>query len=404
MADPRVTRALIDVIARGSPLLSVGAAEVAAARARAMAAGFAGPLVLSAEIEEVPGGVDVSRGNVRAEVSREFLSGGRSAAARALAGAETRTAEIALEAARLRLTARATRALADAVAGAHTAARLAAEDSLLEAAESWVRDRFSVGEARYVDVLRLRTERLRVQTDYARALAEARAGLEVLIGLGGPDGAAAVSALVDTATVMLPSSVQTPLPPGPATESLLTTSARLLRASAAVERAQAALSLLRSGQRTRIAASLGAQRFVEDGSATIGPLLGVSVTLPFTAAGANRAAALAGEREVALAEAVRSNEIARLRSQISVARTRYESARERLAVYDGGLLRGAREERESALAAYRNGDLSLLELLDFERALARAEIERVRARAEAVAAYADLMLAAAGGVDLEEER
>jgi outer membrane protein TolC len=58
---------------------------------------------------------------------------------------------------------------------------------------------------------------------------------------------------------------------------------------------------------------------------------------------------------------------------------------------DAALLRGAREERESALAAYRTGSVSLLELLDFERALARAEIERVHALLEAVDAWADLM-------------
>ena len=48
------------------------------------------------------------------------------------------------------------------------------------------------------------------------------------------------------------------------------------------------------------------------------------------------------------------------------------------------------EERESALAAYRTGSLSLLELIDFERALSRAEIERIRALIDAADALADL--------------
>ena len=50
-----------------------------------------------------------------------------------------------------------------------------------------------------------------------------------------------------------------------------------------------------------------------------------------------------------------------------------------------------RQERESALAAYRTGSLSLLELLDFERALSRAEIERIRALVDAADAWADLL-------------
>ncbi|MET0398863.1 MAG: hypothetical protein ABW277_18875, partial [Longimicrobiaceae bacterium] len=49
-----------------------------------------------------------------------------------------------------------------------------------------------------------------------------------------------------------------------------------------------------------------------------------------------------------------------------------------------------------ALAAYGSGDLSLVELLDFERARARAEIQRVRARIEAADALAELLSSAAG--------
>ena len=74
-----------------------------------------------------------------------------------------------------------------------------------------------------------------------------------------------------------------------------------------------------------------------------------------------------------------------------MARERYEAARERLAGYDATLLRAAGEERESALAAYRTGDLSLLELVDFERALSRAEIDRLRAGLDALTALTDLL-------------
>ena len=48
------------------------------------------------------------------------------------------------------------------------------------------------------------------------------------------------------------------------------------------------------------------------------------------------------------------------------------------------------------MPADRNGELSLLELLDFERALTRAETDRLRSRIAAVDALTDLL---AGDVD-----
>ena len=57
------------------------------------------------------------------------------------------------------------------------------------------------------------------------------------------------------------------------------------------------------------------------------------------------------------------------------------------------------EEREAALGAFRAGDFTLLELLDFERALARVDIERARAAMDAAAALADMYAAAAGDLD-----
>jgi outer membrane protein TolC len=81
------------------------------------------------------------------------------------------------------------------------------------------------------------------------------------------------------------------------------------------------------------------------------------------------------------------------------ARVRYEAARERLASFDVALLVGVREEREGALAAYRTGEVSLIELLDFERAIARVEVEQRLAMIDAAVALADLTSGAAGSAD-----
>ena len=58
--------------------------------------------------------------------------------------------------------------------------------------------------------------------------------------------------------------------------------------------------------------------------------------------------------------------------------------------------------REAALASFRTGELSLIELLDFERALARAETERLRSLLDAADALADLFAAGTGGPGHED--
>jgi cobalt-zinc-cadmium efflux system outer membrane protein len=137
--------------------------------------------------------------------------------------------------------------------------------------------------------------------------------------------------------------------------------------------------------------SLGAQRFVTEDGPTIGATLGASVSLPFTARRVNRLSSEAADRAVRAARVSRQAAVAEVRAALGSAVERYHTAREQLALYDAALLRGAREERESALASYRSGELSLLELLDFERALTRAEINRLRSRIAAVDALTDLV-------------
>jgi outer membrane protein TolC len=272
--------------------------------------------------------------------------------------------------------------------------RLGAEDSLLAAAELSLRDRFAVGDARYVDVLRVRAERLRVQTDLAAAVAEARGARENLTAIAGvathrAPGAFAV--LLDSVLVGAPPfQTGAELSP-PSVDSLLALSGRIRFAQAVVARARAAREVMFAEQRPRLALGVGAQVFTDAGARRVGPTLGISLGLPFTAHRANRARAAAAERDVAATEAEQQADLLAVRGELAVAAARYAAARERLGIFDRMLLVGAREEREAALAAYRNGELSLIELLDFERALARAETDQWRARMVAIAALADLL-------------
>jgi cobalt-zinc-cadmium efflux system outer membrane protein len=386
------------LVLRANPELAAARASVLAAQARVGATGFAPPLTLSAEAEEIPGGIDLTgAGSLRVEVGHEFLSGRRRRAARALAATGVTGAEAALAGAERRVLADAERALARAAGWSAIARRLAAEDSLLAGAEEALRARFSVGEARYVDVLRLRTERLRIQTERAEALAEARAGRRVLEALAGSADTAGLAPVIDAAIAERGARLVTALPGAPAVEPLVAGSPAVRRAEAVLAAARAERQLLAAQQRPRVTASAGVQRFGGDAEGhAVGPTLGASVTLPSTARRANRAALAAADARIAAAAAERDAVLAGVRAEGVAAAERYEAARTRLATFDAALLRGAREEREAALAAYRTGGLSLVELIDFERALARAEMERLGAALDAADALRDLLASGSG--------
>ena len=378
-------------------------AELEVARARLQATGFAPAATLGAEVEEVPSGVNLpSAGSIRLDLSRELLSGPLRSAQRAVVERDVERAAAALALAERSLGARVDRAFTLAVGAVAIARRLAAEDSLLASAEEAVRTRFAVGDARYVDVLRLRTERLRVRTETAAALTEGRVGRDLLAALTAFEAAPmALSATIDSAVVReLRDPFRVPLPEAPSLDSLLAISAATQLRDIAVASATASRQLVSAQQRPVLAASLGVQRFaIETGGFSTGPTIGATLSLPFTARRGTQAATTLAYREIAAAEARRRASIATVRADLTAARRRYEAARERLALFDAALLRGAREERESALSAYRGGQLSLIELLDFERALARAELSRLRSRMDAADALADLIAGAAGDED-----
>ena len=386
-----------------NPDLVAAHSRVDAVQARALSLGFAPPATLSAEVEDVRR-FDVGGATTRVQLEREILIGGRGSAARSLGATEVNLARAVLETAERRLLGRTMRALVALHGWTRIGERLQAEDSLLAAAEFSLRDRFAVGDARYVDVLRVRAERLRVQTDLADAVAEVRSAREHLTALAGGAGHPAASlfaALLDSALAGPPPFQATVELSPPPVDSLLALTGRARFAQAAVARARAARDVVSAEQRTRLALGVGAQVFTDDGVRRVGPTLGLSLGLPFTAHRANKARAAAAERDVVATEGEQQAVLLGVRAEITVAAARYAAARERLGIFDRMLLVGAREERETALAAYRNGEVSLIELLDFERALARAETDRWRARMAAVDALADLLSPGTSGAETE---
>ena len=398
--DSTAVARLREAVAASSPAVAARRSDLAAAEARSRAAGAAPPAVLAAEIEEVPGGVEVyDAGSMRLELSRELLVGGRGSARRALAAAEIAQAAARLRLAEQQMRARIDQLLMRALGSAAIAERLAAEDSLLTGVDDALRARFAVAEARYVDVLRLRTERLRVQADLAAALTEERISRRRLLALvAAADSVGPTRRLADSILTQRPGVLLlADLPPAPSIDSLVAASGALQLADASLAQAEADARLRRAELSPALSAAVGVQRFGGDAEGfDVGPILGFAVSLPFTAGGANRATREAAALTAEAARQQRRATVAAVQSDLTAARDRYEAARGRLAIFDAALLRGAREERESALSAYRTGELSLLELLDFERALTRTEIVRLQSRIEAAEAYADLIAGAAG--------
>jgi cobalt-zinc-cadmium efflux system outer membrane protein len=369
-------------------------AGVIAAEARIRAAGYTDPATISLEIEEVPGGMDLAdAGSVRLDVARQIFSGGRVSARKAAAEVDAERSRIVLHAVSRRVSAQSDRLLTRAAAAMEVAARLALQDLLLSRAEEALRTRFAVGEARFSDVLRVRTERLRAQTDQATAESEARTWRLELLSLLGADGATGESVrLVDSAIaeereIMRVDSLPGVMP----VDSLVALDVDLMLAEMEVVRARALAQLRQASLRPVLSAAVGVQRFEVATGHVVGPVAGVEMTLPFTSArGGVREAA---EQAITTAEAVRDAARVAARTRVMLLSDRYGVARDRLARFDAELLRGALEERESALASYQSGDLSLMELIDFERALARAEIARFRT----IASAADIRAALEAG-------
>ena len=383
---------LVAAAQRANADLAAARAARAAARAQRDAAGFAPPLALQASVSDAPRG-DIAAGNAQLEVRRDLFLGATSSAARATADAEVAAADVTLEARRRELTIRVLVAFARAAGSQRTARRLVRSDRLLTDAEEALRTRFAAGDARYMDVLRVRTERMQTRSQLSEVRANgasARASLDLLAGQA-LDADAMTALLDDASSDALAAGWVALFPAAEVADSLVALFPGVRRAVADEGRALAAVLRVRAAERPQVSAAVGVQRIgPANGGTALGLTFGLSSTLPFTASASNAYRRTAADLTLAAARADYTSARARAGATLRAGVARYEAARERLGIFDGALLVAAESERETALAHYRAGSLSLVELLDFERALLRVEMDRARAIVDAADARATL--------------
>lgn len=395
--------ATVDTLLRESaavhPVLQSLRFSIDVARARADASGRRGPASLSIGLSEAPFDA-LEQGNLRLEAGRELGGTRRLRAERALADVDVREAHVRLDAATNALSAALVHALVSTVTERRVVERLSAEDALMQEAEQGLRSRFAVGEARYIDVLRVRTERIRILSERTEAVATERASrarLAYLLAAELPGGVARMvraDSLARSADLVAWRSL---LPTAADSGFAGSANAELPLAEVSIRRAEASRNLGVLSRRPRIEGFAGVQRMGDGGDgATLGPSIGFTLSLPWTSMAANDRAARADRLEVDRSMMARLATAATVRGRVTAAREHYIAALERVDAFESALLVGALAEREGALSAYRSQQLTLLELLDFERALARAEIDALRALAAASASY---VLLVTGGAD-----
>ena len=153
--------------------------------------------------------------------------------------------------------------------------------------------------------------------------------------------------------------------------------------------ADAAASRLRLARRLRVP-SLGLNLGAELNDPTqegTNRFVGVSVAIPITAPAAARVALGERDRENALVERARREAV--LVAQSAWGRSR--AARLRFEVIDNDLLPAARQTADLTRLAYQEGKVDVFRLLDAERLLSEAAVDRADAYEAWGAAHADLL-------------
>jgi outer membrane protein, heavy metal efflux system len=161
------------------------------------------------------------------------------------------------------------------------------------------------------------------------------------------------------------------------------------------ERHRAATDIKRQIAEGKIDMSIGVEARRQQGLAGTGNSLGVFVAVPLPTSDRNQGGIERARREHRLADAETQATRRSLTTQVDNSHVAWDSARERLERYEGGVLTTAERVLQTVEYSYRRGEASLVELVDAQRAhnevrraynVARADYARALYTLEAVTA------------------
>lgn len=359
--------------------------DVKAARARIGQAGAFEAPSLGYDVGKL--GTPVSRDEHETSVrlSQELGAPGARGRAKSVARTELAIAEATRASLALKLRGDVTRAYRRLQADALSLHRL---ESLRRTAldfEQMVSARLRTGGARYLDVLRARSERARIENDAVEGIRALREDRRTLNALMARSPEAPLDPADSLAYVPLADSLQ----------SLLTTAManrpRLRAAQLEVERGESQVGLSRIGRMPSASVSAGLDRVPGSDSPGIGGE--ISITLPFVPWTDRRSRIV--EAQASSSSARDRLEAARRDLDLAV-RNAYEAARSaelQVQQFDRVLLADAADAIRTATQNYQAGQIDGLELFETLRTFRSIELEYIRALLNYELALTDLSVA-----------
>jgi len=354
---------------RNNPTLVQAAARMEAARGRAVQVGLPpNPRVAYIGEEIGEGG---SAGKQGLGVRQEIVTGGKRRLAQAAAGAEMNRREQLWAAQRLRVLSDVRTAFFEVLAAQR---RIDLSHELLKAAEAAHRSAkklFQAEEVGYGDVLRTRTVEGRAQLRLNDAQSQHRAAWRRLTSVAGVPGLGP-SPLEGSLDVNVPL-----LDWEDSLRRLQKESPELSAAVADLERARVAVAHATVGRYPNF--DVGTAVLYDFGANETLASVEFSTPIPWHDRNQGRIAEAQGQLVAAEQEVQRV--LLSLRARLAVVFGRYERARRSVVMYDEKILPDAKTAYDSVVKVYRRGEVGLLELLDVQRSLVSARLERLEAAA-----------------------
>lgn len=367
------------------PGLRAAEHETEAAKSRLRQAGAFDAPSLSFEAGKRATPVSNEEHETAVRLSQELGTPGGRGRAQAVARAEVAIFEANRESFALQLRGDVTRAYRRLQTDALTLGVLESLRKTVGDLEKMVNARLRTGRGRYLDVLRARSERARLENDAVdalRALREDQRTLNTLMARGPDEPVEATDSLVFVAlTDSLPAILSAALANRP----------RLRAARLEVARGESQLGLARSGLLPSASVSAGFDRV--PGSDRPGLGGGISLSLPFAPwtdrrARIQEARASKGGAQARLEVAERAVELA-IRNAFESART----AERQVEQFDRVLLADASDAIRTATQNYQAGQIDGLELFETLRTFRSIELEYIRALLSYELALTDLAVA-----------